>query len=94
MLSDKLNYDVEHLCLTAEEIESSKPKVRDTSDSIDGAETSVSVEKSIHDKLEQERLAWDYYGPAWTRIMQTIRKEKDQRRHELLLLDRRKQNLT
>src|SRR5262249_44173634 len=33
-------------------------------------------------------------GPAWTRIMQTIRKEKDQRHHELLLLDRRKQKLS
>src|SRR5215472_14749011 len=94
MLSDKLNYDVEHLCLTAEEIESSKPKVRDTSDSIEGAETSVSVEKSIHDKLEQERIAWDYYGPAWMRILNQIRREKDQRRHELLVIDRRKQKLS
>jgi hypothetical protein len=53
--------------LSAEEIQSSKPKVRDTSDSIEGAETSVSVEKSIHDKLEQERIAWSYYGSAWMR---------------------------
>ena len=80
--------------LSAEEIDSSKPKVRDTSDLIEGAETSVSVEKSIHDKLEQERIAWDYYGPAWMRILKQIRREKDQRRHELLVIDRRKQKLS
>ena len=74
-----------------EEIDSSKPKVRDT---IEGAETSVSVEKSIHDKLEQERIAWDYYGPAWMGILKQIRREKDQRRHELMVIDRRKQKLS
>ena len=47
------------------------------------------VEKSIDEKLEQERIAWDYYGPAWMRILNQIRKEKDQRRHELLLIDRK-----
>jgi hypothetical protein len=77
--------------LSAEGIESSKPKVRDT---IEGAETSVSVEKSIHDKLEQERIAWDHYGPAWMGILKQIRREKDQRRHELLVIDRRKQKLS
>jgi hypothetical protein len=81
-------------CLSAEEIDSSKPKVRDTSDSIEEAETSVSVEKSIHDKLEQERIAWDYYGSAWMGILKQIRREKDQRRHELLVIDRRKQKLS
>lgn len=80
--------------LSAEEIDSSKPKVRDTSDLIEGAETSVSVEKSIHDKLEQERIAWDHYGPAWMGILKQIRREKDQRRHELLVIDRRKQKLS
>jgi predicted transcriptional regulator len=77
--------------LSAEEIESSKPKVRD---SIEGAETWVSVEKSIHHKLEQERIAWDYYGSAWMGILKQIRREKDQRRHELLVIDRRKQKLS
>jgi len=48
------------------------------------------VPRSVDRGLEQERVD----GPAWTRIMQTIRKEKDQRHHELLLLDRRKQKLS
>ena len=61
---------------------------------IEGAETSVSVEKSIHDKLEQERISWDHYGPAWMGILKQIRREKDQRRHELLVIDRRKQKLS
>ena len=61
---------------------------------IEGTETSVSVEKSIHDKLEQERIAWDHYGPAWMGILKQIRREKDQRRHELLVIDRRKQKLS
>ena len=50
----------------------------------------MSAEKSIHDKLEQEHIAWDYYGPAWMGILKQIRREKDQRRHELLMIDRRK----
>ena len=54
----------------------------------------MSVEKSIHDKLEQERVAWDYYGPAWMRILNQIRREKDQRRHELLVIDRRMEKLS
>jgi hypothetical protein len=33
-------------------------------------------------KLEQERIAWDYYGPAWIRILNQIGREKDRRRHE------------
>jgi len=53
----------------------------------------VSAEKSIHDKLEQEHIAWDYYGPAWMGILKQIRREKDQQRHELLMTDRRKQKL-
>jgi hypothetical protein len=61
---------------------------------IEGAETSVSVEKSIHDKLEQERIAWDHYGAAWMGILKQIRREKDQRRHELLVIDRRMQKLS
>ena len=54
----------------------------------------MSVEKSIHDKPEQERIAWDYYGSAWMGILKQIRREKDQRRHELLVIDRRKQKLS
>jgi hypothetical protein len=50
-------------------------------------------EKSIDEKLEQERVAWDYYGPAWMWILNQISREKDQRRHELLVIDRRKQKL-
>ena len=46
--------------------------------------------RSIEDILEQERVAWDYYGPAWMRILNQMKKEKDQRRHELFLMDRRK----
>ncbi len=56
-------------------------------------ETSVQVEKSIDEKLEQERVAWDFYGPAWMRILRQISREKDQRRHELLVIDRRNQKL-
>jgi hypothetical protein len=72
--------------LSKEEIDSSKTKVRDT---IEGAQTSVSVEKSIHDIL-----SWDHYGPAWMGILKQIRREKDQRRHKLLVIDRRKQKLS
>jgi hypothetical protein len=36
----------------------------------------------------------DYYGPAWMGILKQIRREKDQRRHELLVIDRRKQKLS
>jgi hypothetical protein len=52
------------------------------------------AEKSIDDKPEQERVAWDYYGPAWMRILKQIRREKDQRRHELFVIDRRKEKLS
>jgi len=45
-------------------------------------------------ELEQEKVVWDYYGPAWTKIMQTMRKEKDRRHHELLLIDRRVMGIT
>ncbi len=91
---DVLEEKSELMGVISQEIESSKSKVRDTSDLIEGAETSVSVEKSIHDKLEQECIAWDYYGPAWMGILKQIRREKDQRRHELLVIDRRKQKLS
>jgi hypothetical protein len=57
------------------------------------------VEKSVEEKLEQEffnkeRTAWDCYGHAWTQIRNQITKEKDQRRHELLVIDRRKDKLS
>jgi hypothetical protein len=64
--------------------ETSKPKIR---------EPVTSVEKSIYKKLEQERVAWDYYGAAWMRILNQIEKEKGQRRHELFLIDCRKRKL-
>jgi len=63
-------------------------------ESIPAEETSVPVEKSIDEKLEQERIAWDYYGHAWMRILKQIRKEKDQRRHELLMIYRQRQKLS
>ena len=47
----------------------------------------------VDDRLEQEKIAWDYYGPAWMRVLKQIRREKDQRRHELLMIDRRKEKL-
>ena len=53
-------------------------------------ETSVQVEKSIDEKLEQERVAWEFYGPARMRILKEIRREKYHRLHELLVIDRRK----
>jgi len=49
---------------------------------------------SVEERLEQEKVAWDYYGPAWMGILKQIRREKDQRRHELLVIDRRKQKLS
>jgi hypothetical protein len=55
---------------------------------------SETVHRSIEGRLEQERVAWDYYGPAWMRILNQIRNEKDQRRHELLVIDRRKEKLS
>jgi hypothetical protein len=57
------------------------------------ADRTVPGPRSIEGRLEQERVAWDYYGPAWMRVLNQIRKEKDQRRHELLLIDRRKSKL-
>src|SRR5262249_33122944 len=47
----------------------------------------------VEERLRQEKVAWDYYGPAWMGILKQIRREKDQRRHELLVIDRRKQKL-
>ena len=52
------------------------------------------VEKSIEEKLEDERVAWQYFGPGWTRVLDQIKREKDQRHHELLVIDRRKQKLS
>ena len=57
------------------------------------ADRTVPGPRSIEGILEREKVAWDYYGPAWMRILSQIRKEKDQRRHELLLIDRRKSKL-
>ena len=48
----------------------------------------------VEERLRQEKVACDYYGPAWMRILKQIRREKDQRRHELLMIDRRKQKLS
>jgi hypothetical protein len=44
----------------------------------------------VEEGLRQEKIAWDYYGPVWMRILKQMRREKDQRRHELLVIDRRK----
>ena len=48
----------------------------------------------VEERLRQIKVAWDYYGPAWMRILKQIRREKDQRRHELLVRDRHKQKLS
>jgi hypothetical protein len=50
---------------------------------------------SVEDRLkqEQERNQWSYYGPAWMGVLRQITREKDQRHHELLVIDRRKQRL-
>jgi len=48
----------------------------------------------VEERLRREKVAWDCYGPAWMRILKQIRREKDQRRHELLMIDRRKQKLS
>jgi hypothetical protein len=64
----------------------SKPSI--TNKLANGPSTPVEV------RLRQEKVAWDYYGPAWMRILKQMRREKDQRRHELLVIDRRKQKLS
>ncbi len=89
--------------LSPEEIENSKPKVRDT-ESIEKAEAETlftgtnklakGPSTPVEERLEQEKIAWDHYGPAWMGILKQIRREKDQRRHELLVIDRRKQKLS
>jgi hypothetical protein len=90
--------------LSPEEIENSKPKGRDTSESIEKAEAETLFTETnklvkgpstpVEERLRQEKVAWDYYGPAWMGILKQIRREKDQRRHELLVIDRRKQKLS
>jgi hypothetical protein len=60
-------------------------------------ETAVALrlrEKSIDEKLEEEKAVWPCFGPGWTRVMVQIRNEKDQRHHELLVINRRKQKLS
>lgn len=47
----------------------------------------------MEDRFDIERRAWDYYGFAWTKIQNRIDLEKQQRHHEFLLIDRRKQKL-
>ena len=51
-------------------------------------------ERLEREHFERERIAWEYYGRAQDRILAQIRKEKDQRRHELLLIARREVKLT
>ena len=58
--------------------------------SLPEADRMVPGPRSIEDRLEQGRKMWDCYGPAWTLISKQIGKERDQRRHELFLMDRRK----
>lgn len=48
---------------------------------------------SLEYKFEKDRIAFEYYGQAQDRIMKQISKEKDQRRHELFLIDQRKKKL-
>jgi hypothetical protein len=49
---------------------------------------------AIERKLDYERdHQWQNYGPVWYSLMNQMRKEKDQRRHELFLIDRRKNKL-
>ena len=50
--------------------------------------------RSIEDRLKQERdQQWQNYGPTWYRLMDLMKKEKYQRRHEMLVIDRRKGKL-
>ena len=89
--------------LSPEEIEISKPKVSDTSESIEKAEAETLFTETnklakgpstpAEERLRQEKIVWNYYGPAWMRILKQIRTEKDQRRHELLVIDRRKDSV-
>jgi hypothetical protein len=62
--------------------------------------TSKTVPKKVYPRnpiedrfFELDRKAWEYYGHAQDNIMNQIKKEKDQRRHELSLIDRRKSKL-
>ncbi len=89
--------------LSPEEIENSKPKIRDTSESIEKAEAETLLETNklakgpsppVEERLRPEKIAWDYYGPAWMGILKQIKRERDQRRHELLVIGRRKQKLS
>jgi hypothetical protein len=54
--------------------------------------------RSVQDEVERElRIeggrAWQFYGAAQTRILSQIAKAKDQRRHDLFLIDTRKKRL-
>jgi hypothetical protein len=64
--------------ISAQEIESSKPKVQTSRPRprIHPNLVEFDPEKSIYEKLERERIAWDYYGPAWMGILKQIRREK------------------
>jgi hypothetical protein len=89
--------------LSPEEIENSKPKIRNTSEPIEKAEAETLFTETnklakgpstpVEERLRQEKK-WDYYGPAWMGMLKQIRREKEQRRHELLVIDRRKQKLS
>jgi predicted RNase H-like nuclease (RuvC/YqgF family) len=74
---------------------SSKDSVRDTElvESNPPKKVYPGNPRSIEERFEREREAWRYYGQAQTRILNQIGKEKYQRRHELLLIDRRKSKL-
>jgi hypothetical protein len=51
------------------------------------------AESDIEDRFDVERRAWDYYGFAWTRILEQINQEKYQRKYEMRVIERRKQKL-
>jgi hypothetical protein len=71
--------------LSPEEIENSKLKVRDTSESIEKAEAETLFTETnklakgpstpVEERLRQEKIAWDYYGQAWMKVLKQIEKK-------------------
>jgi hypothetical protein len=51
------------------------------------------AESEIERRLDQEKAEWPNFGPGWTRVLEQIRKEKGQRHHDLLVIDRRKEKI-
>ena len=97
--------------LSPEEIENSNPKIRDTSESIEEAETLFTeTNKLVESNSSAEYIAniaknpegepsidWDSRQTLtliWRRMFREINQEKFKRKHELLVIDRRKQKLS